>query len=87
MMNQKHKKVKYFAQCHSAGKWQSHDSNPRKSGFRVCNKLPSNNLLLVGEAGNVPNQIKDHVTHFVLNTESVLYTGDASEVCSWERMS
>lgn len=73
-----------LAQCHSASKRQSHDLNHRKSGFRVCNKLPSNNLLLDGEAGNVHNHVNDHITHFVLNIEIVLYTVDASEVWSWE---
>lgn len=40
------------------------------SGF--ANKLPSNNLLLDGEAGNAHDQINDHITDFVLNIQSVL---------------
>lgn len=81
-----HKKVKCFAQCHSAGKWWSHYSNHGKSGFRVCNELPSSNLLLDAEAGNAHDQINDRITDFVLNIQSVLYTVNALEVCGWQRM-
>lgn len=76
-MVQKNKNVKPCAQCHSAGKKLSHDLNPRKSGSRVCNKLPSNNVLLDGEAGTIHNYV-------VLNIELVLYTIDAPEVWSWQ---
>ena len=86
MMNQKYKEVKHFAQRHSAGKKQSHSLNPRKYGFRICNKLPSNKVLLGGEAGNVHNHINDHKIHFVLNIKLMLHTVDASEVWSWEPM-
>ena len=71
-MNQKYKEVQHFAQCHSAGKKQSHNLNPRKNGFRICNKLPSNKVLLDGEAGNAHNHINDHKTHFVLNIKLML---------------
>lgn len=75
-----------FAQCHSAGKWRNHDSNHGKSGFRVCNELPLNNLRLDGEAGNAHDQINEHITDFVLNIQSVLYTVNALEVCGWQRI-
>lgn len=69
-----------------SSKWWSHDSDPRKSGFRVCNQLPSNNLLLDGKAENVPEHINDHISHFVLDTELVLCMVDDSEVRGWQRV-